>query len=577
VARDIVPITTASPQPVPATPAGPNYYVDPSGNDSNPGTLARPWLTLDGARSNLRISGLSDTATAPVTVNVGAGDYWLPSTLTFATADSGLSYPVIYKSSTPGAAKVYGGTRVTNWSLVSGSIYRAPVATRVTAVWENGIAARQARFPAYSADASYPRAQNTYLNCTGEASQTILKYGVGDLSPAAWDTNSTRIAVWSGGQVVVTGGSRAWFQDVIPIQSINTGARQLTLSAATIYNVFATVGGRYFAVGDLSFLVGPGQWYHDMTNGFLYYWARDGAIASQTIVIPAMDKTIAFAGTSAVAPVKNIAIDGLDVQYSESVYTYQVSDWSNRLKAAVYMENTQAIGVQRCNVHNTGVAGIYLHGANTKARIENSWVHDTGGYGVLMENFPGISPDAGDVSTGHLLSNTRVGNTGTFVGHGSAVYILNAGSILVTHCDLHDSPRCALEMASGAALLPAQNYLTGNVVQLTAARNAGQDSGDTGAFYVGQTVNKAQRWNQLTIDNSAATASMTDEDPHAFMCDDNSANQIISNVNATNTQGTVRHNHSGGSLVETNVSWNGGFDSSLMDPTIGLVSGNPYA
>jgi hypothetical protein len=180
------------------------------------------------------------------------------------------------------------------------------------------------------------------------------------------------------------------------------------------------------------------------------------------------------------------------------------------------------------------------------------------------------------VSTGHLLSNTRVGNTGTFVGHGSAVYILNAGSILVTHCDLHDSPRCALEMASGAALLSSQNYLTGNVVQLTAARNAGQDSGDTGAFYVGQTVNKAQRWNQLTIDNSGATASMTDEAPHAFMCDDNSANQIISNVNATNTQGTVRHNHSGGSLVETNVSWNGGFDSSLMDPTIGLVSGFPY-
>jgi hypothetical protein len=131
-------------------------------------------------------------------------------------------------------------------------------------------------------------------------------------------------------------------------------------------------------MGDLSFLVGPGQWYHDMTNGYLYYWARDGAIASQTIVIPAMDKTIAFAGTSAAAPVKNITLDGLDVQYSEGVYTYQVSDWSTRLKAAVYLENSQAIGIQRCNVHNAGVAGIYLHAANTKARIENSWVHDTG-------------------------------------------------------------------------------------------------------------------------------------------------------------------------------------------------------
>ena len=52
--------------PAGAARAAATFYVSPSGNDSNPGTAALPWLTLQNAMNNLQ---------AGDTVDVAAGDY----------------------------------------------------------------------------------------------------------------------------------------------------------------------------------------------------------------------------------------------------------------------------------------------------------------------------------------------------------------------------------------------------------------------------------------------------------------------------------------------------------------------
>ena len=59
-------------------------YIAPSGNDSNPGTIAQPIATLSHAQELARAA----SASGPVTVLLRDGTYYLPAPLVFTAVDS---------------------------------------------------------------------------------------------------------------------------------------------------------------------------------------------------------------------------------------------------------------------------------------------------------------------------------------------------------------------------------------------------------------------------------------------------------------------------------------------------------
>ena len=88
------------------------FFVSTIGDDSNPGTYAQPFATLQGARDAVR--KINKNMTGNIIVNIAAGDYYLSQTLDLNTQDSGTNgYNIIYKSTDGvGAAKLYGGQPV---------------------------------------------------------------------------------------------------------------------------------------------------------------------------------------------------------------------------------------------------------------------------------------------------------------------------------------------------------------------------------------------------------------------------------------------------------------------------------
>lgn len=105
---------------------GGELFVSPSGSDaSGDGSRAQPFATLNKAQ--LAARGLSH----PVTVRVGAGQYYQPSPLVLTAADSGVSWV----GDGAGATEVRGGHPVTGWKKhsvghlaneSSPNIWRAP-------------------------------------------------------------------------------------------------------------------------------------------------------------------------------------------------------------------------------------------------------------------------------------------------------------------------------------------------------------------------------------------------------------------------------------------------------------------
>ena len=140
-----------------------DFYVALNGNDAWPGTLTQPFRTVDRARVAIkslkaRVSGRT------LIVRIRRGTYYLPSTWTFSSEDSGTrATPILYTNYPGETAVISGGRQITNWSLGTNGSWKAtlPAGVYFTQLWVNG--ARRYR----------PRTTPSgYLYITGEYSTT---------------------------------------------------------------------------------------------------------------------------------------------------------------------------------------------------------------------------------------------------------------------------------------------------------------------------------------------------------------------------------------------------------------------
>ncbi|RYG62463.1 signaling protein, partial [bacterium] len=98
-------------------------FVQPTGSDRNPGTLQKPFATLQRAQQAARkIAGRQ-----PVTVSLRGGTYYLPETLIFTAKDSGTAKnPVVYRAYRDEKPVISGGSRLNlKWEPYQGGIFQA--------------------------------------------------------------------------------------------------------------------------------------------------------------------------------------------------------------------------------------------------------------------------------------------------------------------------------------------------------------------------------------------------------------------------------------------------------------------
>ena len=126
-------------------------HVAPTGNDTNPGTVSAPLKSLAAARDAAR----PYTGKEAVTVHVADGSYYLPETMIFTPADSGLARcPVIYQADNEGHAILSGGSRLSlRWTPYRDGIFQAktPMGLDIDQLFINGRSQRMARYPNYDA------------------------------------------------------------------------------------------------------------------------------------------------------------------------------------------------------------------------------------------------------------------------------------------------------------------------------------------------------------------------------------------------------------------------------------------
>ncbi|NQV31164.1 MAG: hypothetical protein HQ515_00635, partial [Phycisphaeraceae bacterium] len=97
------------------------FFVATTGRDTNPGTSAQPFATLERAQNAIReVRRQEGGAVGEVTVWIEAGTYYLQDALTLTREDSGTEVaPVVFRAMAGQAVRLVGGKKVTGFGPVT--------------------------------------------------------------------------------------------------------------------------------------------------------------------------------------------------------------------------------------------------------------------------------------------------------------------------------------------------------------------------------------------------------------------------------------------------------------------------
>lgn len=397
------------------------YYVSPNGNDSNAGTLAAPFKTVQHARDIVQT--INGSMTGDIIVFLRGGNYPVTSSIDFAPNDSGTNgYRIIYQAYQNETPVLNGGVQVTGWSQHSGNIWKAPLtrSNKLRSLYVNDKRAVMATktvssagcYGTYNVTAgSAPWAWESGSQCDG------AKYSLSDFPAIASNQDDIEIetrTTWTTSivgvrQVTVNGSNRvALFQQ--PGAAIAQGA----------YNGNFQINGSHKLMNAYEFLDTPGEFYFDKSNQTVYYYKSSSEnMTTATVYAPNNLETILnLKGTSTSNHIRNLTFSGI---------TLLNSDWN-----LTNVDGSSFKQAQQGNLVNTVYAKQNFHDytyrnldlmpgivkiANADGiLLEKNTVKHTGADGISLIN---------DVKDSQLIGNliSDVGGSAVNVGHPQHVYI----------------------------------------------------------------------------------------------------------------------------------------------------------
>lgn len=404
-------------------------YVSADGSDSWSGRFSSPVMagadgpfqTLEKARDTVRElkqGGMN----GDIIVYIGGGDYILEQPLTFNEADSGEDgFRVIYKGNPEEAAVITGGREITGWQHHEGNIYKAYAGTeeRIGILSENHVLATVARFP--------NEGYNGVAQSVPGALRTQFIFDEGEI-PSVTDPRNQgmQVFMWNGAH-------RNWYSYVRDVAAIDYDTNTLSLTSDMAVNMERTT--RYFVQNTYELLDAPGEFYHDLRDGYLYYWPMGDTILQSDIYAGRHSEVVAFAGSSSAdeGVVRDITLEGVAIADSKA--------------SLVSFSNAENIEVKYSKLYNSGSSGITMRNRAVNNLIYGNEIYNIGHNGIDIQG-AGASTLLKNQNSTHSnrIENNYIHHTGVVTKYGAGVYLYSTGSNEITHNRIHYTPRYSISL-----------------------------------------------------------------------------------------------------------------------------------
>lgn len=446
------------------------YYVSPDGDDSNPGTLNEPFLTITKAQDVVRT--INEDMTGDIVIYLRGGDYPVSAALSFNAADSGSNdYRVIYKAYEDEKPVISGGKKVEGWNLYDADkgiwSVSVPDIDDTRQLYINGQLETIARGPiittsgwnaADDPDLTFHNLKETFTTYQGSLSvyegyKTTAKYK----DMINWRNHSQIELIYDVG----------WTHSILPVQSIvdagdGVGAiiqmKSPAFRDAQIKDGVHINDPNYFQ-NAYELLDEPGEWYLDRPAHQLYYIPRANVdMGSVEAIVPRVEQLLELTGTLD-QPVHHLSFEGISFEYTTflrpsqlghaEIQANMIKDPNNdqfltsylKTPGGIVLRAAQHIIFENNTLSKFGAAGIDIEHGSSNNLILGSAISEIAGSGIQIGGFlPADShpDDLREVVANNTISNNFLNEIGVEYKGGIGIFVGYAAGTVITHNDISD-------------------------------------------------------------------------------------------------------------------------------------------
>jgi len=451
------------------------YYIAPDGNDAYPGTLEKPFASLQRAQAALRQK--------PGAVLLRGGTYYLPETLVFTAQDSGTqNAPVIFQNYEDEKPVLSGGVKLVNldWQPYTHGIFQAkvPDGLQTEEIFVNGKRQILARYPNFDPTASYFDGYAADAISTNRSARWADPTGgyFHAMHPALWGDFTWRITGKDAdGKVTLEGG---WQN--------NRGAaahRQMRF----VENIFEELDA-------------PGEWFlNHKTHTLYFYPPADLDLKTATVEATRLRSLVEFRG-SETQPVKFVILRGLTFrQAARTVMDTKEplvrSDWAIYRGGAIFFNGAEDCALEDSFIDQVGGNAIFVNNYNGRVTVRGCQIAKAGASGICFVGDPNAArsvlfnyeqankledidrtpgPKNNNYPADCLVDNCLIYLTGRVEKQTAGVEIDLSQNITIRHCSIYDVPRAGINIGDGC--------WGGHVIEFCDIFDTVKETGDHGSF-----------------------------------------------------------------------------------------------
>jgi hypothetical protein len=542
------------------------YFVSPSGNDASPGTLRKPFATVQRAQQAVRQKRGE--------VFLRGGTYYLPAPLVFTANDSGTKKsPVVFQNYKNEKPVISGGVKLDNlnWQPFTNGILQAqvPADLQTEEMFINGERQILARYPnfdpkaqyfdGFAADAVSKERAARWANPTGGYYHAM--------HPSLWGDFTWRITGKNtNGEVNLEGG---W-------QNNRGAAAHWQLRF--VENVFEELDA-------------PGEWFLNSQTHTLYFYPPAGLDLKNAVVEATRLRTLVEFRGDETKPVKWITLRGLIFrQAARTVMDTREpllrTDWAIYRGGAIFFNGAEDCALADSLIDQVGGNAVFVNNYNRRIVIRGTQIAKAGASGICFVGDPQAArsplfnygqvhklaeidrtpgPKSNNYPADCLVDDCLIHLTGRVEKQTAGVEIDLAQNITVRHCSIYDLPRSGINIGDGC--------WGGHVIEWCDIFDTVKETGDHGSFNswgrdrfwrpnideVNAWVKQAPELPMLDVVKPIVLANNRWRCDHGWDIDldDGSSNYVITNNLCL--RGGIKNREGFGRVVENNIMVDNGY------------------
>jgi len=430
------------------------FFVNPTGDDTNSGTKDKPVRTI--ARAKEKVREYNRTAGGQdITVWLAGGDYRLAETLVFGLDDGAKEGQRITYAAIPGEKPVINSdVPVIEWKKLNKMPQGLPAVSKGK-IWITKVPDNIKSFNTlYDSKQALPRARTNGFSHIRKADSK--EEGLYNTIPFKKDLIKDMYNPANAEIVVIPG--YAWVINILPVQSVDYANGMVNLGAQSTYPLFET---RHYTKTEsiwventFAGLDSPGEWVYDKAAKLLYYWPLDSKKPGDDIVIPGLVEMIRVEGkidydNTTDTPVNGLRFKGIIFTHGNRFESSGQTGWGlqhdwerfDASTALIRFRGAENCAVEGCTFTNSGGTAIRFDLFSQNNTATGNDIFDLGGAGILLA---GYGPGTKDVNKNNIISNNYIHHIGRLWTHSLGIWLWQSGNNLVSHNTIHDVPYSAI-------------------------------------------------------------------------------------------------------------------------------------